>query len=138
MLSVPSSLLIFESTYPVCAITVRMVPPAELEAIVGDVTGQGLGVVPDKGIVAIGRVQIVVPILHIFQPFIVIFFAGRGIERISCGRSISIIAAVPDRSGGVGAPRGRSSHHDEDLHSGEGTTGGFLNITENNRMKTTE
>lgn len=103
------------TTYPVRAIAVGMVTSAELEAIVGDITGQGLGIVPDKGIVAIGRVQIIVPIVHIFQSFIVIFFAGGGIERISCGRSIT---AVPGRSGGVGAPRGRSNHHDEDLHSG--------------------
>lgn len=112
-----SSLSVFEPTYPVRTIAVGMVAPAELEAVVGDKTGQGLGIVPDEGIVAICRVQIVVPVVHIFQPFVVIFFAGCVIERISCGRSTGIITAVPDRSGRVGAPR-RSSHHDEDLHSG--------------------
>lgn len=92
-----------------------MVATAVFEAVVGDIAGQGLGIVPDKGIVAVRRVQIIVPVSHLFQAFVVVVFAGGGIEGIAGGRSI--ITTIPDRSGGVGAPRGRSSRHDEDLRS---------------------
>ena len=46
------------NTYPIRAVPVGMIATPILKAIIGNVARQGLGVVEDKRIVPVGRVQI--------------------------------------------------------------------------------
>ena len=60
------------NTYPIRAVTVGMIATPVLKAIIGNIARQGLGIVSNKRIIPVGRVQIPeIVILRIMVDFII-------------------------------------------------------------------